>query len=222
MAAAAAVGGCRRRGGMRNRFGIRRLVRLVSARSSADLATLDSPRLSLVEKLERSQACTDSAVLQQRTAIFREELELLAKELDAASGEQSVAEVAAKAAHLSALKPGGMQGRVDALVHDCREKEEDLLLKKIAAAFDSHAADFRELCDRFLREHPSSPQSDKVREMTSRLHGDDEKAERERIKQIRVSTAANLAAKGEEIGKFVSEIPGRPCSIGDRTHGLRG
>ncbi len=172
---------------------------------SADLATLDSPRLSLVEKLERSQACTDSAVLQQRTAIFREELELLAKELDAASGEQSVAEVAAKAAHLSALKPGGMQGRVDALVHDCRQKEEDLLLKKIAAAFDSHAADFRELCDRFLREHPSSPQSDKVREMTSRRHGDDEKAERERIKQIRVSTAANLAAKGEEIGKFVAK-----------------
>ena len=172
---------------------------------SGEMAILDNPGLSRVERLERTQRCSDSVVLQRRGVVFTEELDALAKNLDAAANEPSVEEVAVKAARLAALQPGAMQARVDTLARDCAQKKEDIALKKVADAFDGRAADFREVSGRFLREYPASPQCDKVRDMIVKFRSGEEKNDRQRIKQVRVSSAASLAEKGKCIAEFITK-----------------
>jgi hypothetical protein len=169
------------------------------------VATLNSPRLSTVEKLERTQGSSDATVLQRRATIFTEELESLKKNLESAASEPSVDEVAQRAARIAALKPGAMQTRVDALAHDCRQKKEDILYRKAADAFNGRAADFPDLSGRFLREYPASSQCDKVREMISGFRSREEKDDRQRIKQIRIISAGSLAEKGKSISEFVAK-----------------
>jgi hypothetical protein len=172
---------------------------------SDDRAVLNNPRLARVEKLERTLECSDSTVLPLRSTVFSEELESLGKSLELATSEPSIEEVSQKATHLVTLKPGVLQTRVESLLHDSRQKKENILFRKVKDAFDNHASDFPEVSGRFLRDYGASRQCDKIREMVTQFRGSEERNDRLRIKQIRVFNAASLAEKGKNIAEFVTK-----------------
>jgi len=176
-----------------------------SLQQSDGLAILKDPKLSRVEKLERTQECSDTAVRQLRATVFSEEMATLSTNLDLATGSPAVEEVLGKADRLANMQPGAMLTQIDSLRQACRQKEEDILHQKLGDAYSSNALDFPDLAGRFLRDYPASPRCDKVRDLINKRRGEDEKRDRDRIDHIRVISADNLAQKGEDISKFVAK-----------------
>jgi hypothetical protein len=98
---------------------------------------------------------------------------------------------------------------LESIAHDCLQKKEDILCKKVADAFDSRASDFPDLSGRFLEAYPASSQCEKVRDMISKFRSGQEKNDRQRIKQIRIISAGNLAEKGKSIAEFITKFQAR-------------
>ncbi len=175
------------------------------AEQSGELAILDDARLSRVEKLEHTESTSAASVIQQRSQVVADEINSLTKNLAAASNDAAIDEVVQKAERLSSLRPGAMQSRIDSLIHDARQKKEDMLYALLAEAFDRHAADLPDLAGRFFREYPASPHAAKVRELTVKFRGVEQNRDRRQIKQIRITGGASLAEKGKRIAEFVAK-----------------
>jgi len=176
-----------------------------SMQRSEELALLNDPRLSRVEKLERTQECSDTVVRQRRAAVFSEELAAETQNLDKATSEPSADEVSGKVAHLATLKPSSMLARIESLLQDCRQKEEDLRYQKLEDAYSRPASEFTDLAARFLLNYPASPRAGKVRELIGKRRTDDEISDRKKIKVIRVTNATTLAQKAKEVSEFVTK-----------------
>jgi len=172
---------------------------------SEGLAILDNPRLSGVEKLERTQNYSDISVLRRRADVFAEEVVSLSKKLESAISKPFVEEVSRRAGQLAKLKPGAMQTRVDSLIIDCTQKQADILYGKVKDAFVGHIADFSHLSSQFLEGFSTDPRCDSVRDMIHRFRDREENDARTALKVIQVTGASDLAVKGQKIAEFANK-----------------